>query len=369
MSKVSLSHEAFSHNVGIFRDIIGKDVKLCAVVKSNAYGHGLQKTISILLNDERIDCWAVNSLDEALMVRSLDVKRQILVMGFVPDDRICELSINRLDSVISSIERCEMMQKSGLKYNVHLKVDTGMGRLGTSPDQVTVLLNNIFCDCSNVSVVGIMAHFADAEDVLEQQYAHEQVAIFDKVIEAVRLKFPKRSFCFHHSATAASLLLSQAHYDMVRIGIGLYGLWPSDETRLSVHKKYADSLILKPVLSWSTSIIHIGKKKKGSFIGYGLTYRTSRDSIIAVLPIGYYEGYNRKISNRGYVLVCGSRARILGRVCMNMMMIDITDIPLANVGSKVVLIGVDGDEFLSVEQLASWSDTIHYDFLTHIRDV
>jgi alanine racemase len=364
-TQIILNRDAALHNIEQLSRTTSAQV--CAVVKSNAYGHGLTEMVKILQKSGHVSWWAVNSLDEAMVIRHYDMQRPILIMGAMPRARYHEAVQAQCSVVISSHEEIAYIEK--LKFDtplrIHLKVNTGMNRLGFAPDEIIEVLNRIN-KTPQIKLEGAMSHLANAEDVLTQEYALQQVNTFNEVKSQIE-RAVEGKVIFHMCATAATLLLPEAHHDMVRFGIGLYGLWPSYETKLSYLQKYGHELDLQPVLQFKTQIVSINNIKNGSFIGYGCTYQVTRDSIVATIPVGYYEGLPRYLSNQGSVLINGSRCRILGRVCMNMTMVDVTDLESVKVGDSVVLIGQDSDKGISAEDIAQYGNTINYEVVTQLN--
>ena len=218
---------------------------------------------------------------------------------------------------------------------------------------------------AGAKLVGVSTHFANIQDTLNHDYAQAQLDRFGDVLNILDRLDIKADF-IHAAATAAGILFSKTHFNLVRAGIGIYGLWPSRETYLSTllgHRPVPD---LRSVLTWKTRIVQIKNLPEGSYIGYGCTYRATRPIRVAVLPVGYAEGYDRKLGNAAYVLIRGKRAPVIGRVCMNLTMVDISDIPHAGLEEEVVLLGQDGEERVSVETMAEWAGTINYEIVTRI---
>ncbi len=371
---IEISRSALLHNLQIFRDIAPQS-KLMAVVKSNAYGHGIKEVVHIL--KEKIDWFGVNNLEEANSIRSIDPSSSILVMG--------ENGMGLLDHIPTFLEKDHHKGKvhltlsckesiSNLTRNkhlsslpFHLKVDTGLSRLGSSIEGFTSLMRFIQ-NRQHLFWTGIMTHLANVEDVTDQDYAQEQLESF-RVVCQKALQIKANLIC-HAAASAATLLLPESRLDMIRVGISLYGLWPSDKTRLSLllkSDKKKGNPELRPVLSWRSRIIHIHEVKSGNFVGYGATYRAEEDKKIAVLPSGYYEGYSRSLSGNSYVLIRSNRAPVLGRVSMNMISVDVSLIPQAQVGDMATLIGSDGSETITADFLADRSGTIHYEIVSRIH--
>ncbi len=366
-AKVELSKGNLIQNVQTFRKLIhnpNSHTKFCAVVKSNAYGHGLAEIVKICL-DANADVFGVNSLEEGAMIRNLSPNVPILIMGSIPDliERSKQIEDPNFWILVSRIEEWKFLASLSNRPKIHLKIDSGMGRLGSSG----LFLENLFKDARqhNLPLDGIATHFASTEDFTEHSYSQMQLTRFHAAIQLAE-KYGFTNLLRHSAASASALLFDDARMDMVRVGISLYGLWPSIETKLSMTLLNRPEAILKPVLSLKSQIQHIQEIPTGSYIGYGKTYKTNYPSRVGVVPMGYYEGIDRKLSNNGYFLVNGQRAKILGRICMNMTMIDITHIPNANIGDEVVIIGNSGNENLTAEDISQWANTINYETVTKI---
>ena len=361
---IEISKEAIRQNIQSFRNIIPARTKLAAIVKSNAYGHGMS-----LVAKEAVcsgaDVLGVNSVQEALALSQLVPEIPILIMGSIHRLKSLNKVLNneRFWIVVSRIDEVETLASFFPRPKIHLKTDTGMGRLGYSGQYMLETLYNI--SAKHLPLDGIMTHFASTEDFTEHSYTKKQMENFNDYIRfAFSLGYT--NLIKHASASASTMLFEDTHLDMVRIGISLYGLWPSLKTRLSLSLA-GKNFVLKPALEWKTRIQHIQNIPAGNFVGYGSTFRTNSPSKIAVLPVGYYEGYDRRLSNQSYVLVRGERANVVGRVCMNMTMIDVTHIKECKEGDEAVLIGNDGNESVTADFLADVSGTINYDIVTSLN--
>ncbi|MDF3819637.1 alanine racemase [Leptospira sp. 96542] len=365
-STVYLSRSAISHNIALFRKLIGPKSKFTAVVKSNAYGHGLIETATMALG-AGADLLAVNSVEEAKRLRVAFPKTIILIMGSIPslETVASSLSDENFWILVSRIEELEILSKLSPTPKLHLKVNTGMSRLGISYEDAELVAKEIFA--KKLPLNGIATHFASTEDFTEHSHSMLQLERFQKVIH----QFEKHGFIdlvCHCASSASAMLFAEARMDLVRVGISLYGLWPSLETKLSLSLMKKEVGSLKPALTWKTKIQHIQELPQGSFVGYGSTYKTTHPTKLAVVPVGYYEGLNRKLSNSGYMLVAGERAKILGRICMNMTMLDITNIPETKIGDDVIIIGKSGEETVTADDHATWTGTINYEVVTKILD-
>lgn len=365
---VEIDRAALGHNIRLFRRLVGSDKKILAVVKANAYGHGLREVSGLALK-HGVDWLGVHSLDEALTLRQAGVEAPVLILGAVALDDLkiavesgARLTVYNPETVDRLQAVCGRLRK---KVRLHIKVETGTNRQGVAERQLLGLARRIR-KSPNLILEGLSSHFANIEDTTDPAYPDLQLENYKRsaaALESHGITIPVK----HMSCTAATILFPRTHFDMARVGIGLYGLWPSKETYLSCLHLHLTPLKLQPVLSWKTRVVQVKALAKGSFVGYGCTYRAMRPSRLAVLPVGYSDGYDRRLSNSGYVLIRGRRAPIRGRVAMDFIMADVTDVPGARLEDEVTLLGRDGREFLSAEQLASLAGTISYEILARIN--
>jgi alanine racemase len=365
---VEVSRGALMHNVGQFRKLLGHETKILAVVKANAYGHGLQEVSTIVL-EAGADWLGVNSVEEGIRLREAHVLAPILVLGAAASGDFEVACANDLRLTVYDRAMIEALSRTARKLKkkipVHLKLETGTHRQGLPPEELVEFVK-LVQKLPGLRLEGLSSHFANIEDTTSSTYPEYQLKIYLDLVDRLRknrIEIPIK----HMSSTASSILFPETYFDMVRIGIGLYGLWPSKETFLSCTLRNRTPLELRPVLSWKARIAQIKKVPEGSFIGYGCTYRTTRPTRLAVIPIGYYDGYSRSLSNASYVLVRGKRAFVRGRVAMNFIMSDITDIPGVKPADEVTLIGRDGKEVIPAETLASLAGTISYEILARIN--
>jgi len=364
---VELERGAPDHNLRELRKCAAPEVKVCAVVKANAYGHGLAEMARLLPS---ADWLGVNSLEEGLQIRSLGEQRRVLVMGHVPLAALGEAVAHELDLTLYNTESLEALawldkaRRAGRPIRVHLKVETGTGRQGILLEEIEGFVKKLQA-LPGSELVGLSTHFANIEDTLNHGYAEKQGASFQLARERLAALGCAPPLV-HTACTAAGILFPETHHAMLRLGIGLYGLWPSRETYLSALLGHRPVPELKPVLSWKTRIAQLKTLPEGSFVGYGCTFKTTRATRLAVLPVGYADGYDRALGNTAHVLVGGKRAAVIGRVSMNMCMADVTDIPRAGLEEEVVLLGGSGEERISAETLATWAGTINYEVVTRI---
>jgi alanine racemase len=369
VSWVEVDLAALAGNVRAFRERLGPRCALAAVVKSNAYGHGVEHVAPVALAAGATQLAVVN-LAEGLEVRALageDVP--VLVLGHVPPGGLEQAVSADLELTVYEDELLRALEAAatrvGRPARVHLKLETGTHRQGLPLEALTPLARRIAAS-PWLELQGLTTHFADIEDTTDHGFAVDQIDRFREA--ATRLAAENlRPRALHTACSAAAILFADTHLDIARVGIGLYGLWPSRETMISARERGLGGLDLRPALSWKCVIAQVKEVPAGSYVGYGRTWRATRPSRIAVLPVGYYEGYDRALSGRAHVLVHGRRAPVAGRICMNMFMADVTDVPAARAGDVAVLIGASGDERVRAEDLARWADTIHYEITSRIN--
>ncbi len=356
-----MDRKAIAHNYRTFRSLIPPETKLMGVVKSNAYGHNLVE-FAHELGKLGVDYVAVDSVVEGLTLRKEGVKVPILVLGYSLPEMIAKAAEANIDITLSNFEYFKEIKKINLKtpLRVHIKVDSGMHRHGFQLESMKKVLAEIKKN-KKIKVVGLYTHFAAAKNPAFPKDTIEQINVFNQW----RLAFTKvgLKFLAHACATSGTILFPEAHFDMVRVGIGLYGLWPSVETKAFVNGRFN----LKLALTWKTLVGEVKLVKKGKKIGYDFTEMFKRDTKVAVLPVGYWHGLPRALSGIGQVIVNGQKAKILGRVCMDIVMIDVTNIKGVKVGDEITIIGGEGKEFISVDDIANLLEGSAYEVVTRIN--
>lgn len=359
---IEIDTKAIRANYRTFRKFIPKEVRMAGVVKSNAYGHNLTE-FALELEKLGIDMLAVDSITEALSLRRSGVKTPILVLGYTLPEMFVKAVGKNIHLTISSLPGLRVFLKSlyARKIPIHLKVDTGMHRQGFLLEEKDTVLKLLLGAGKRVRVLGLYTHFATAKDPEDRAFTSKQI----KEFSVWRAAFQEKRFAVfaHAGASAGTLLFPEAHFDMVRVGIGLYGVYPSEE----IQRVYASALGLKPILSWKTIVSEIKNVPKGEAVGYDLTHRFKNPSRIAVCPVGYWHGFPRALSNNAFVLIRGKRAPVLGRVSMDMIIVDATHIPEVRVGDEVVLIGESGKEEVSATEFAHRAGTTAYEILTRLN--
>lgn len=367
MQVVEISKKNLIHNLRQFKKRVGKRVKIMAVVKANAYGHGIRQVAKIV-SQNGADWLGVNSLEEGTVLRNSRIKKPILILGYIPLARIKDVIKNDLSFVVYNPETIKKAQRIAIRFKkkarVHLKIETGTNRQGIKMDDLESFIK--FClEKKNIEIEGIYTHYANIEDTLDHTFALSQLRKFKKAVQLIK-QLGVDPIC-HTTCSAAVILYPQTYFDLIRLGISLYGLWPSREVQILVNRSKRANLELKPVLTWKTIVAQVKDIAKGETVGYGRTFRASREMRIAVIPVGYWDGYDRKLSNCGRVLIKGQFVPLIGRVCMNMFMVDVSEIPGIKPEEEVVLIGQQGENEIKAEELAEKIGTINYEVVTRIN--
>jgi len=356
---VEINLDAIAQNVKNIKKLIGIERELMVVVKGNAYGHDAWEISSIALKSGA-NRLAVARIEEGIFLRKANIIAPLLVLGLTPEKQIELLLFYDITPTVCRLEMIRKISQVAIKMKkiakVHLKVDTGMGRLGIFPQDVLDFVKKVMI-MKNVEIEGIFTHFSVADEK-DKAYTEKQFEKFINVVENLEregIKIPIK-----HVGNSATLLdLPHMWLDMVRSGISVYGLYPSTEVKEPIN--------LIPAQQFKTKIIFLKELPTGESIGYGRTHITKKRTIVASLPLGYADGYNRLLSNQGEVLVRGRRVPIIGRVCMDQCMIDITNLPQVEIGDEVVLWGKQRDEEITVEEIAQKIGTINYE-VVHMPD-
>jgi len=363
---IEINRKALLHNLRQFRQRIGKKTKIMAVVKSNAYGHGLGEVAKIV--GSKTDWFGVNSLEEGIFLRQTKINQPILVLGYIPLSLIKEAIENDLSFVAYNQKTFSRANQEAKKLKkrakIHLKLETGTNRQGVDIKAALSLAQSSRRE-KGLELEGLYTHYANIEDTLDPSFAQEQLRKFkeaEKLLQKEGVKIPFK----HTACTAATILFQETYFNLIRLGIGLYGLWPSRETKVSAQEKEI-KINLKPVLTWKTKVAQVKEIGKGETVGYGRTFTTRRRTKMAILLVGYWDGYDRKLSNSSRALVKGYSAPVVGRICMNMMIVDITEIPRVKPEDEVVLLGKQDREEITAEEMAQKIGTINYEVVTRIN--
>jgi len=357
---VEINLDAIANNVKNIKELIGEKKELMAVVKGNAYGHDILEASLVFLKNGASRL-AVARLEEGILLRKTGITVPILVLGLTLKQQAELLVSYSITPTVSEYDMIEKLSESGFKQNkivkVHLKVDTGMGRIGIFPNHILNFIKKIKV-LKNVEIEGILTHFSVADEK-DKSYTEKQFGKFIEVLtflEKEGIRIPIK----HVGNSATVLDLPHMWLDLVRPGISVYGLYPSREVQKTVR--------LIPAHSFKTRIVFLKELPAGEYIGYGRTYITrQKRTVVASLPVGYADGYNRLLSNQGEVLVRGRRFPVIGRVCMDQTMIDVTNLPQVEIGDEVVLWGRQEQEEITIEEIADKIKTINYEVI-HMPD-
>lgn len=364
---VEISEDALKHNIQQLRLLVTPGTRFCAVVKANAYGHG-QKEVVNIASRMGVDAFAVDAITDALELRKRLPSALLFVLGYTMHDRYDDavdanvhLTLYDVDSIRLYEIAAGKRAKTGL---VNLKLETGTNRQGIREEDLPHILEELNM-CAHLRLEGLSTHFANIEDTTDISYAGNQFMRFQRMVSYVREAGfdPKHIHC---SNSAATILYPDTHVTMVRPGLALYGMWPSDEVE-QLARRHNVKCELIPALTWKTRIAQIKSVPAGEPIGYGLTERVNRHSRIAVLPVGYWDGYDRALSSVGQVIIRGQRCKVMGRVCMNMIMVDVSHIPQVELEEEAVLLGISGRSRISAEETARLAQTINYEIVTRIN--
>ena len=368
-SFIELSQPALQNNIAFLKKQF-ENTRISSVVKANAYGHGLEQFLKMAV-DCGIDHFSVFSSDEAKKVKSLlNEPIDIMIMGWINDEDLEWVIKNQIEFFVFNHERVdkflEVSKRLGIPAKIHVELETGMNRTGFRSRELKSLIEKLIENVQHYEFKGICTHFAGAESIANYKRIQGQIRKFKSLHKQFLKKhlIPKTR---HTACSAAALTYPKTQFDMVRIGILQYGFWPSVETYIQflTHSKL-QSDPLKQILSWKSVIMSIKKVKTGEFVSYGTSYLAQKDMKIALVPVGYSQGYARNLSNQGRVIINGQRVGVIGMVNMNMLITDVTTLEKVNIGDEVVLIGKQGDISINVSSFTELSDQLNYELLTRL---
>jgi alanine racemase len=368
LNRVEIDLSAVASNVRSVKTLIGEDCRMMAVVKADGYGHGMSRVAETAL-DNGASMLGVARVEEGGRLRADGLDAPILVMGYAPAALIPEIIGNRLTPTVWSADDARRLSEkavaAGAVVTVHFKVDTGMGRLGKNitPEHLRAGLKGVVDEILAVNSLpgifleGIYTHFAFADDP-DKMYTRNQMDLFIRLTD--QLNAAGLSGLIRHAANSAAIIdMPETYLDMVRAGIAIYGLYPSS----GVNRR---RVRLQPAMTWKTRIIQLKQVPAGTKVSYGMSYTTPRPTTLAVVPIGYADGYNRLLSSRGYMLVAGKRAPVVGRVCMDLTILDVGDIEGVSVEDEVVVLGRQGEALITADEIAEALNTINYEVVSTI---
>jgi alanine racemase len=358
--RANINLDAICHNMIETRKIINNDTKLMAIVKADAYGHGVIPVVREL-DQIGIDAYGIAIIEEGIEIRNAGITKPILILGYTPSPMYEDLVKYDITQAVFKYDMAKEISDTANKLNktasIHIKLDTGMSRIGFSVSKESIRTILQIADLPRIQITGIFTHFAcaDEKDKASARMQLQKFNEFVKELEENGLSIPMK----HVSNSAAIIDMPEANLGMVRSGISTYGMYPSEDVDKS-------KLPLIPALELKSNIVFLKEVPSGVGVGYNSTFVTDRNTKIATIPVGYGDGYPRGLSSKGRVLINGHSAPIIGRVCMDQFMVDVTDIPNVNEGDEVTLVGRDQEEFISVEELASLASSFNYEFVCNI---
>lgn len=349
LSWIEINTLAIKNNIEQFRKILPNSYKIAGVIKSNAYGHGIIPLAEFLSKEKLVEYFAVANDLEALELRRQKIKLPIVVLSYWDEKNLENLASQNIELGIYNHEQIKMIAGLQKEIKIHLKIDTGMNRLGIRPDEVEKYIVEIKKN-KNIKLQGIFSHFPVADE--DENYTKKQFLQFKDIVAKISRQV---DIPIIHTANSAGALFMDKTCNLLRLGIAMYGLQPSSKNQ---------QFNLQPALTWKTKVIQIKNVQAGERLSYGLTYQFNRDTKIAILPVGYADGYDRKLSNCGEVLIKGRRCPARGRVCMNLTMVEVGED--VKIGDEVALIGRQGNEEITADELAEKIGTINYEVVTRI---
>lgn len=371
-SIIVIDEKSVQNNVSFLKKKMGKKVVISAVVKANAYGHGIEQIVP-LFEKYGINHFSVFSYSEALRVyQSLVEPRDIVIMGWIPDDKMADVIEKGIEFFVFNLQRLELALETAKQLNVkakiHLEVETGMNRSGLEVNELNEAIAIIIANQDYLNVSGFCTHLAGAESISNHPRIQKQLKKYQKMLSVLEGAGINPGYR-HVANSAASFIYPKARMDLVRIGIMIYGYWSSIEVFIQYsHNKVNKVDPLQRILSWKSRIMAIKTVKYGEFISYGISYLAQSDVKTALIPIGYSSGYSRSLSNKGLVIINGHRCGVIGVVNMNMIIADVSHVPNAQVGDEVVIIGKQDHLEIKVSAFSDISDQLNYEVLAHLSE-
>lgn len=371
-SIITLNENAVENNIAFLKKKLGDKVKLSAVVKANAYGHGIEQVVP-LFEKYGIEHYSVFYYSEAIRVfESLSKPSTIVVMGWLSAESISGAITRGIEFFIFNIERLDFAiqyaKELNLKAKIHLEAETGMNRSGLNPDELNIAIAKIKENTDYIEIAGFCTHLAGAESVSNYLRIQGQLKKYKKMLATLKANglSPKYE---HVANSAAAFVYPKTRMDLVRVGIMLYGFWSSSEVYVQyINNESNKTDPLSRILGWHSQIMSIKKVKSGEFVGYGISYLAQTDITTALIPVGYSFGYSRSLSNKGRVLIGGQRCSVIGVVNMNMIIVDISNVEEVKVGDEAVLIGKQADIEIKVSAFSEISNELNYEILAHLSE-
>lgn len=359
-SWVEISTSAIIHNLYQFQKLVGKNTAVMPIVKSNAYGHGMIEIAKLV--SPKVKWLGVVNLGEALMLRQRGIKKSIFVLSYAQEKHLTKGIKSNISLPVYDLNYAKIISNKAKKIKttakIHVKIDTGTTRIGVLTNDAIEFIKKIR-SLPFIKIEGIYSHFATSKE--NESYTKKQLASFNSLL--LKLEEERINIQYKHiSCSAATLMKHQTNFDLVRIGISFYGLWPGDKVKRVIEKNHK-WFELKPALKWKAKILQVKQIAKGTKVGYGCTYEAKKKMKIAVVAVGYWEGYDRHLSNRGIVVIKNKRCNVIGRICMNMTMVDVSAVRGVKAGDVMELIGQRN----SADEMANKIGTINYEVITRIN--
>ena len=359
--KAVVSLDAVAHNFGEMKKNIAKGTKIIAVIKADGYGHGAEAIARLVHGYSYIWGFAVATAEEALQLRAFGVTKPILILGIVFEEYFSDMVEQEIRLTVSEYSMAEQLSEEAVRQektvHIHIGLDTGMSRIGFADTEESVQEIKKITELPNVEVEGLFTHFARADetDISSAEKQLERYVDFERLLYKNGIRIPMK----HCSNSAGIIRMPKANMDAVRAGITIYGIYPSTEVERDIVK-------LLPVMELKSHVSYVKELKAGTSVSYGGTFTAQKNMKVATIPAGYADGYPRSLSNKGWVLIHGKKAPVIGRICMDQFMVDVTEIPEVQTGDEVTLAGKDGDEVLSLETLGDLSGRFSYEFACDI---
>lgn len=371
-SRLEISKSAIQNNIHFLKNYFGENVCISPVIKGNAYGHGIEVMVP-LFEEAGIDFFSVFSSDEARRAESVkSEKSRIMIMGYTNPDDLEWVMDHEIEFYVSSLHFFRIVYREACHLNkqavIHLDLETGMYRTGLTKAELDEIIRMLKTDPGHIQIRGITTHLAGAESIANYLRINQQIKLFHKRVRYIE----KKGIPFdikHTASSAAAMSYPRSRMDLVRTGIICYGYWPTRETFMQyVNGKLDKSDPLKRAISWRSFIMTLKNVPQGEFVGYGYNYQAQSDMQIALVPVGYSNGYSRQLSNNGHVLVRNQRADVIGSVNMNMILINTTEIDPINIDDEVILIGSANGHDISVASFAEMNNSMNYELLARLPE-
>lgn len=357
-AQANVNLNAIKHNIAEVKKKLNPSTMLMAIIKADAYGHGAIPIAKAVGECGMIDAYGVAIIEEALELREAGIQKPILILGYTPKEQYDLIVANDISQTVYQYDMAEALSdeavRQGKTAKLHIKIDTGMGRIGFTDTEETISIIKRIATLPGIQIEGVFSHFAKADE-MDREATLLQLKRYKNMID--RLEKEQITIPIKHIANSAGIIeFPDAYFNMVRAGIVIYGIYPSD----CVNQK---EIKLIPAMELKTHVIYVKEVPAGCAISYGGTFITSKPTKIATIPVGYADGYSRNLSNHGKVIIHGQYAPIIGRICMDQFMVDVSNIENVNQGDVVTLLGRDGDSYISVEELSEWSHSFPYELV------